>query len=85
VNFARPDGRVLGLVYLFKQGRFYPFAPRLGAGSQGASGRDVAVAGAGQGRDTMLELQVRDLLSPELPMEPELSRWFPIWGAPGLS
>ena len=33
-------------------------------------------------RDTALELQVRALLDGELPMEPDLERWFPIWGAP---
>ncbi len=32
----------------------------------------------------MLELQVRDLLRDELSMESDLSRWFPIWGAPGM-
>jgi hypothetical protein len=27
VPFAQPDGRRVGLVYLYKQGTFYPFAP----------------------------------------------------------
>lgn len=67
VNFQGTDGRGLAMVYLFKQGSFYPFAPT-----------------AGQARDTMLELQVRDLLRDELAVERDLSRWFPIWGAPGL-
>lgn len=57
--------RRLGLVYLFKRGTIYPFAPR-----------------AGQQRDTTLELQVRALLSGEVPIEADLGRWFPIWGAP---
>ncbi len=57
--------RELGLVYLFKRGTVYPFAPT-----------------AGQQRDTALELQVRAVLSGELPIEPDLERWFPIWGAP---
>jgi hypothetical protein len=69
VAFADPAGRRLGLVYLYKQGTFYPFAP--------------AASGAQQ-RDTMLELQVRDLLKGDLPVEPQLSRWMPLWGAPGL-
>lgn len=69
VGFAHPDGRSLALVYLFKAGRFYPFAPLLGAG---------------QTRDMMLELGVRDLLGDELALERDTSRWFPIWGAPGL-
>lgn len=67
VTFTNPEGRPLALVYLFKQGSFYPFAPA-----------------AGQTRDTMLELQLRELLSQDIVVEPELSRWFPIWGAPGL-
>ena len=67
VTFAGPDAKRLAMVYLFKQGSFYPFAP-----------------GAGQSRDTVLELQVRDLLSQDLAVERDLSRWFPIWGAPGV-
>ncbi|WP_433074893.1 PspA-associated protein PspAB [Dactylosporangium sp. CA-052675] len=61
------DGRRLGLVYLFKRGTFYPFAP----------------SGA-QTRDNALELQVRAQLGGELPVEPDLSRWFPIWTTPAL-
>jgi hypothetical protein len=57
----------LAMVYLFKQGSFYPFAPAVG-----------------QTRDTILELQIRDLLRDELAVEMDLTRWFPIWGAPGL-
>ncbi len=38
----------------------------------------------GEQRDNVLELRVRDLLTGELPLEPDLSRWFAIWGAPGL-
>ena len=67
VGFADPSGRRLGLVYLYKQGTFYPFAP------QGP-----------QQRDNVLELQVRDLVGGDLPVEPQLSRWMPVWGAPGL-
>lgn len=59
--------RRLGLVYLYKRGTFYPFAP----------------TGAEQ-RDSAFELQVRSALGADLPVEAELSRWFPVWGAPGL-
>jgi hypothetical protein len=59
--------RRLGLVYLYKRGTFYPFAP---TGSQT--------------RDTAFELQLRAALGTDLPVEPELQRWFPVWGAPGL-
>ncbi|WP_188192927.1 PspA-associated protein PspAB [Nonomuraea sp. SYSU D8015] len=68
VSFADPDGRRLALVYLYKRGTFYPFAPLT----------------EGEKRDTALELQVRGALEGELPVEAELSRWFPVWGAPGL-
>lgn len=62
---AAEHPRRVGLVYLFKRGSVYPFAP----------------AGA-RTRDTALELQVRAALGGELPIEPELGRWFPIWDAP---
>jgi hypothetical protein len=62
------DGnRRLGLVYLYKRGTFYPFAP---------SGPER--------RDNALELQARGWLSDDLKIEPDMSRWFPVWGAPGL-
>jgi hypothetical protein len=67
VGFRDPSGRTLGLVYLYKQGTFYPFAPR-----------------GPQQRDNLLEIQVRDLLADDLPVEPALNRWMPLWGAPGL-
>ena len=67
VPFADADGRRFGLTYLYKQGTFYPFAPR-----------------GEHSRDNLLELSVRDLLAPELPMEPDLQRWLAVWKAPGL-
>lgn len=72
------DGaRTLGLVYLFKQGTFYPFAPQ--------SGGATLTGETPQRRDNVLELQVRDLLVDDIRLEPDLARWFPVWGAPGLS
>lgn len=65
VGFADPQGRRLGLVYLYKQGTFYPFAP----------------VGPHQ-RDNVLELQVRELVRREIAVEPDLSRWMALWGAP---
>ncbi|MDH2424581.1 hypothetical protein [Sphaerisporangium sp. TRM90804] len=65
--FAGPSGRRLALVYLYKRGTFYPFAPL-----------------PDRRRDNPLELQVRAAVEQELPIEPDLSRWFPLWGAPGL-
>jgi hypothetical protein len=37
-----------------------------------------------QKRDTALELQVKVLIADDLRVEQDLSRWFPVWGAPGL-
>ncbi|MFJ8152981.1 hypothetical protein [Streptomyces sp. NPDC094468] len=67
-SFEDERGRRLALVYLYKRGTFYPFAP-LGSGEQ---------------RDSALELQVRAALADDLRTEPDLGRWFPVWGAPGL-
>jgi hypothetical protein len=33
-------------------------------------------------RDTATELRLQAALAGELPIEPELERWFPVWGAP---
>ena len=35
-------------------------------------------------RDNARELQVKAMLGDDLKVEPDLSRWFPVWGAPGL-
>ena len=69
VGLRSPDApeRRLALVYLYKRGTFYPFAPT-----------------GGQNRDNALELQVRGALGADLPIEKDLGRWFPVWGAPGL-
>lgn len=67
VAFGGDRGRHLGLVYLYKRGTFYPFAPQ-----------------PGERRDSALELQVRAAVGTDLPVEDDLGRWFPVWGAPGL-
>ncbi|WP_405804589.1 hypothetical protein OG729_05165 [Streptomyces sp. NBC_00210] len=67
VTFQDAELRRLGLVYLYKRGTFYPFAPL-----------------PGQKRDNPLELQVKATVKDDLRMEEDLSRWFPLWGAPGL-
>ncbi len=71
VPFGDPSGRRFGLVYLYKQGTFYAFAP---SGEQPQE----------KTRDNLLEISVRDTLGGELPMEQDLSRWLAVWGAPGL-
>jgi len=67
MGFRDSGGRTLGLVYLYKRGTFYPFAPL-----------------SGDRRDNALELQIRGALGADLKIEPDLERWMPIWGAPGL-
>ncbi|WP_406306782.1 hypothetical protein OHA61_37190 [Streptomyces sp. NBC_00885] len=66
-TFHDTEPRPLSLVYLYKRGTFYPFAPL-----------------PGQKRDNPLELQVNATVKDDLRMEEDLSRWFPLWGAPGL-
>ncbi len=53
-------------IYNYKRGSFYPFAP----------------AGGGEQRDNERELILKAQLGKELPVEPELERWFPLWGIP---
>lgn len=69
VAFRDAQGQSLALVYLYKRGTFYPFAP---------------VPGGGEKRNSPLELQVNAMLGNDLRLEKDLSRWFPVWGAPGL-
>lgn len=68
-GFQDEGGRRLGLVYLYKRGTYYPFAP---------------LAGRSERRDNALELQIKAALADDLRIEQDLGRWFPIWGAPGL-
>ena len=68
-GFTDDAGRRLALVYLYKRGTFYPFAP---------------LSGTAQRRDNVLELRVKAALGDDLRIEQDLSRWFPVWGAPGL-
>ena len=39
-------------------------------------------AGGGQQRDSERELRLKAQIGAELPIEPELERWFPLWGIP---
>jgi hypothetical protein len=63
--FVDDAGQRCHLVYLFKRGTFYPFAPQ-----------------DGERRDNELELRVRSVVGSDLPFEPELGRWFALWGLP---
>jgi hypothetical protein len=53
-------------IYNYKRGAFYPFVP----------------AGGEQQRDTEREFRLKAQIGAELPVEPELERWFPLWGIP---
>ena len=64
---AATDAKPFFLVYLYKRGTFYPFAP---------------VDAAKERRDTELELRIRTMLGDDLPVESDLARWFPMWDLP---
>jgi hypothetical protein len=55
-------------IYNYKRGFWYPFVPAVGGGQQE--------------RSTERELQLKAQMAAELPIEPELERWFPLWGIP---
>jgi hypothetical protein len=63
VAFERDDSRAY-LIYSFDRGTFYPFVPR---------------ADEPRERDTPTEFRLRSVLDGELPIEPDESRWFPLW------
>ena len=53
------------------------------AGASGRSGGDdTGGAPDGQQRSTERELQIKAQIASDLPIEPELERWFPLWGIP---
>jgi hypothetical protein len=64
--FQDSRGRPLYWIYNYKRGSFYPFVPASGA----------------QQRDNERELVLRAQATNELPIEPDLQRWFPLWGIP---
>jgi len=70
--FAFTDAKKqrLYFIYNYKRGFWYPFVPAPGSSPSGGS------------RVTERELQLKAQMAQELPMEPELERWFPLWGIP---
>ncbi|MEX2194609.1 MAG: hypothetical protein WD844_04925 [Thermoleophilaceae bacterium] len=60
------EGRPIHVIYNFKRGSFYPFVPAPGE----------------KQRNTERELQLKAQIGPELPIEPEVERWFPLWEIP---
>ena len=64
---GRPAGAPVYFIYNYKRGDWYPFVP----------------AGSGdEQRATERELQLKAQIGSELPIEPEIERWFPLWGIP---
>jgi hypothetical protein len=64
--FEDADGKPLYFIYNYKRGYWYPFVP----------------AGGDKQRNTERELQIKAATGTNLPFEPELERWFPLWGIP---
>ena len=60
------EGRPMYFIYNYKRGFWYPFVPAAGS----------------EQRSTERELQLKAQIGSELPIEPELERWFPLWGIP---
>jgi hypothetical protein len=66
-------------IYNYKRGFFYPFVPAPGAAGAASAGGSGSEGGT---RDTERELVLKAQVGSELPVEPELERWFPLWGIP---
>jgi hypothetical protein len=64
--FRDAQDRPVYWIYNYKRGTFYPFVPATGA----------------QRRDNERELRLKAQIGADLPVEPELERWFPLWGIP---
>ena len=64
--FTDSEQRPLYFIYNYKRGSWYPFIPEAGD----------------KQRSTERELQIKAVIGPEMPIEPELERWFPLWGIP---
>ena len=64
--FDDQQGKRVYWIYNYKRGAFYPFVP----------------AGGEQQRDNERELRLKAQIGGELPVEPELERWFPLWDIP---
>jgi len=65
--FVDAKKRPVYFIYNYKRGFWYPFVPEPGNANE---------------RDTEYELRLKAQMEGELPTEPELERWFPLWGIP---
>jgi hypothetical protein len=64
--FKDAANKPLYFIYNYKRGTWYPFVPAQGD----------------KQRSTERELQLKAIVGAELPIEPEIERWFPLWGIP---
>jgi hypothetical protein len=64
--FEDTTGQPIYFIYNYKRGSWYPFVPARG----------------GKQHNTERELQIKAQVGAGLPFEPELERWFPLWGIP---
>ncbi len=81
--FRDAQRRPIYFIYNYKRGHWYPFVPAGATVSTSSTGGGAAVAAAQGGeRSTERELQLKAQLGSELPIEPEIERWFPLWGIP---
>ena len=60
------EGRPIYFIYNYRRGFWYPFVPAPGE----------------KQRNNERELQLKAQVGPDLPWEPELTRWFPLWDLP---
>ena len=70
--FTDAQKRPVYFIYNYKRGFWYPFVPD----------SDPAHPAGTNTRSTERELQLKAQMASELPIEPELERWFPLWGIP---
>lgn len=83
-SFKDGQGRRIYLIYNYKRGYWYPFVPKGSSGSMSStSSLPSSTRGFSAGeRSVERELQLKAQIGAELPIEPELERWFPLWGIP---
>jgi hypothetical protein len=65
--FQDAQKRPIYFIYNYKRGFWYPFVPDPQNPKE---------------RLTERELQIKAQISSDLPIEPEIERWFPLWGIP---
>jgi hypothetical protein len=89
--FVDAQKRRVYFIYNYKRGYWYPFIPADGNGAPAparagdettADGPPSAPGSESGQRTTERELQLKAQMAAELPIEPELERWFPLWGIP---